>query len=580
MTTTNNEQKVYNAQIENIYQTIPTHLATSVSVSILVAWLLWSEENSTALIIWLFVGSLSIGLRLASLHAFNKIKDNYQGSLKNWAWLAVFQLSFYGLMWGLVPVLFVDIGTDPTEKVIVAYFFSSFILIGQAVTYCAYRPMWFSYAIPASGAMLLMLIVDNTPGSNIWALYLVLLIIFCISSLQKNHRSIMEEIKLKLEYAELVPMLRQEKEKADRANLSKSTFLASASHDLRQPVHAMNLFIEMLQKKPIPDDAKMLVDRIASSAINLKSLFSSLLDISSLDAGSVDVNKKVINVAGCVEAVSALHALEIAERKLALHNDVQDLNVFTDPVLLGRILSNLLVNAIRYTDQGSITITVKTVDQFAVISIDDTGKGISAENLKHIFDEFIQLHNPERDRNKGLGLGLAICRRLANLLGTDIVVRSKLGEGSSFSLALPLDDRKEQGGASKASASDDIDLSQYAVMIVDDEKDIRDAMPMLLESWGCQKVAAVNGDEEANRAISSDFIPDLVISDFRLRNNCTGLQVIEGISELLGYRVRAILITGDTGPESLLKIRESGISVLHKPVAAADLRSAIRDVLL
>ncbi|WP_101759130.1 hybrid sensor histidine kinase/response regulator [Oceanicoccus sp. KOV_DT_Chl] len=497
-----NEQKIYNAQIEIIYQTIPIHLFTSGSVSLLVAWAVWSQENSLGLTLWLIAGAISIGLRYWSYRAFNMTQHEPLQPLTKWAWLALLQLLVYGFMWGMMPVFFVDLAKDDTAKIIVAYFFTAFIMIGQAVTYSSYKPMWFAYALPATGSMITMLLLHDAADSNLWALYLLMLVLFCISSLQKNHRSIVEVIKLKLEYADLMQQLQQEKEKADRANQSKSTFLASASHDLRQPVHAMNLFIEMLKKKTLPSDATLLIDRIAVSATSLQGLFNSLLDISSLDAGTIEVNNKATNIATLIADLIALNTPEAEKKGLQLRADTDDVNIITDPVLLLRILSNLLTNAINHTDQGSIAVKAKTTDQWVTISITDTGKGIAAKNITHIFDEFSQLHNPERDRNKGLGLGLAICKRLAQLLETDITVSSQEGQGSTFSIKLSLANNTEKIAYDDASVDEEFWIGNVSIMIVDDEKDIREAMPMLLESWGCQQAIAVSDIKEAENAIN------------------------------------------------------------------------------
>lgn len=573
-------KKIYDAQVEIIYQQIPTNLLPAIIITSVVSWTVWSAENAVGLTLWLVANYFCIALRFLSYKAFNKRTLEPEKSLVNWARLALFQLLIYGILWGLMPILFVDFGSENVVSSLAVYFFATAGMIGLTVSHSSFKPIWFAYVIPAAGSMITLLFLSSHAGTNLMALYLILFVFFLYFMMSRNHRSFREVILLKFEYSDLLVSLQKEKEKSDLANINKSTFLASASHDLRQPVHAMNLFIEMLQKKQLPDDAKLLINRIASSATNLQSLFNSLLDISSLDAGTVDINRKVINIAECLDDLYSLHAPEIENKKLDMHIDASNITVFTDPVLLTRILSNLLVNAINYTDHGSVTLSAEVVDQSVLISVKDTGKGISEENLEYIFDEFRQLHNPERDRNKGLGLGLAICRRLAAMLGTEITVTSKLGKGSSFSLVLPLDNRKKERAAIKEAAPAEIELSPYAIMIVDDEKDIRDAMPMLLASWGCQNVAAVSDEAEAKAAIEAGFAPDLVVADYRLRDNYTGLKVVELVSALLGYKVRAILITGDTAPESLLKIRESGLATLHKPIIINQLKSAIAEALL
>ncbi|WP_101759131.1 hybrid sensor histidine kinase/response regulator [Oceanicoccus sp. KOV_DT_Chl] len=574
------EQQIYNAQVEIIYEQIPTNLFPAIVITSVLSWTIWSTENSYHLTLWLLANFTSIGLRFFSYLSFKNRKAAENQPLNGWARLAFIQLLAYGILWGLMPILFTDINSNQSINLLAVYFFTTAGMIGLTVSHSSFKPMWFAYVIPAAGSMIALLFFSSYPGTNLMALYLILFVFFLFFMMQRNHKSFREIILLKLEYADLMLSLQREKEKSDIANISKSTFLAAASHDLRQPVHAMNLFIEMLQNKSLPDDASLLIDRIATSAASLQSLFNSLLDISSLDAGTVDVNIKNVNIANYIKDLVALHTPEIEEIGLQIEVDVDNVCVLTDPVLLTRILSNLLSNAINHTGHGKITVSAKEQGQSVVVSVKDTGKGIAAENIANIFDEFKQLHNPERDRNKGLGLGLAICSRLATLLDTKINVTSVPEQGSTFSLTLNLGDINEQYVATHKTATTNILLDQYSILIVDDEKDIREAMPMLLDSWGCQNIRAVSDLHETKETIENGFIPDLIISDFRLRNNISGLEVIDHVSALLGYKVRAILITGDTAPESLLRIREAGLIALHKPIISNQLKEAINHALL
>lgn len=574
------EQKIYNAQVEIIYQQIPTNLFPAILITAAVSWTIWTPDNSPQLAVWLLANFLSIGLRFCSYWAFNNRQEEADRPLNGWANLAFIQLLLYGIIWALMPLLFTDTNSNSSINLLAVYFFATAGMIGLTVSHSSFKLMWFAYVVPAAGAMITLLLISPRQGTDLMALYLMLFVFFLFFMMRRSHKSFHEIIELKLEYAELMLSLQKEKEKSDKANVSKSTFLASASHDLRQPVHAMNLFIEMLQKKPLPKEARLLIDKIANCASSLQSLFSSLLDISSLDAGTIDVSVKGINLKHYITDLVALHTPGIEGKGLQMKVDVADVTVLTDPVLLTRILSNLLSNAFHHTDQGRIEITAEVREQAVIVCVNDTGKGISAENIEHIFNEFKQLHNPERDRNKGLGLGLAICRRLAALLETEIQVKSILGKGSSFSLALKLVDSVSKSISLREELITDIRLDQYAIMIVDDEDDIRDAMPMLLESWGCQNVVAVSDNKEAQQAIESGFIPDLIISDFRLKNHLSGLEVIDVVSGLIGYKARAILITGDTAQASLKKIQQAGLIALHKPIMPDQLKTAISKALL
>ncbi|ARN75132.1 hybrid sensor histidine kinase/response regulator [Oceanicoccus sagamiensis] len=574
------EQQIFNAQVSTFYQQIPANLLPAVLISTLVTITIWEPQSRAGLSLWLAANYLFFLLRLFSFQRFNRTEIRDTLSIKAWADMAFFQLLLYGIIWALLPLCFPTMENTPTSTLLAVYFFATTAIIGLSISHSSFKPMWFAFVIPASCALIYRLISSSIDGSNMLAVYLLLFNLFLFSMMNRHHKSFRETTLLQTEYAKLMTKLQREKEKSDKANINKSTFLASASHDLRQPVHAMNLFIEMLQKQSLPADITLLISRIASSANNLQSLFNSLLDISRLDAGTVDINKKTMDLRSAVDELITLHLPEIEDKGLSISNAINERYIYSDPILVNRILSNLLINAIHYTDSGSLEIgSQATADDRIQVSITDTGKGIAPEHLETIFEEFKQLHNPERDRNKGLGLGLAICNRLAHLLDTAIEVESTLGQGSCFSLAL----EKDHSGIETAPTAikpRTMDLQPYSIMIIDDEKDILDAMPMLLSSWGCGEVAAVADDIEALQAMDQGFFPDLVISDYRLRDHLTGLDVIEAISQRIGYPVRAVLITGDTAVDSLKKVSDSGLKVLHKPIKTAELEQAIMEALL
>ncbi|ARN75131.1 hybrid sensor histidine kinase/response regulator [Oceanicoccus sagamiensis] len=572
------EKAVFNARIELIYQTFPTHTFTAVTVSLLFVFVMWSTVSPGLLISWFFVVNLFSVFRVYSWKKFNLYRLAGNDSLKPWAWLSIFHTAAAGVIWGLVPIMFVDIAEDSMSQVIISFFFPTFVMIGQAVTYSSFKPMWYAYAIPANGLMIGHLILDQNPDTNMWALALILVTAFCIAALERNYNAIMKAIHLKLQYADLMNSVKAAKEKADQANHSKSIFLASASHDLRQPVHAMNLFIEMLQKKTMPDNARQLVDRIATCARSLQSLFNSLLDISNLDAGTIEYQPKPVRAASYINALVALHRPEAEEQKLQLEADVDDIVLQTDPVLLTRILSNLIANAINHSGSGVIRLSTRQEQQAASISVEDTGRGIPPEELEHIFDEFKQLHNPERDRNKGLGLGLSICARLAKLMGTEIQVESTLNQGSRFFFSLPIADSSQTLSPVEASGSA-LDFSQLSALVLDDEETIREAMAMLLRDWGCQQVASAGDLQQAQALLHNGFIPQLIISDYRLRNHETGVDAVMALRAQLADEVTAILVTGDTSPQSLGAIQSSQITTLHKPVDTQQLKSTIAALL-
>ncbi len=578
-------QQIFRAQVTAIYDHTLANLLPAFIISSLVVLAIWNNKYAYELLSWLALNFAFIAIRLYSYRQFSREEKTEQRQYISWANKSFYIQLAYGLLWAALPIFYTDLSTTPASTLLAIYFFAITGMIGFTISHYSFFSMWLAFVIPTTGAMCYVLFSSPVDDTNMMAVYLFLFNFFLFSMMNRNHKSLQETTLLKNEYAHLMTRLKVEKDKAERANLNKSKFLASASHDLRQPIHAMNLFIEMLQKQSLAADVSNLITRIANSANNLHSLFNSLLDISRLDAGTIDINVVPVKLDRICEEVIEVYTPDAQAKELTIASDLNEQFILTDPVYLTRIISNLINNAVNNTESGKITLLSEACDDQVRITIEDTGKGIPADDLERIFDEFKQLDNPERDRNKGLGLGLAICKRLATLLGTRIEVSSQLGKGSKFSILVPKSNQQEYNAHQEpAELSQNhlgaSDLAPYSIMIIDDEQDILDAMPLILASWGCQEIAAVSSDQEAMQAMDDEFYPDLVISDYRLRDNLTGLDVLRQISNRLGYPVRAILISGDTAPESLTSMKDSGLTLLHKPIHSKQLEQAVIKALL
>ena len=264
-------------------------------------------------------------------------------------------------------------------------------------------------------------------------LLLMLLYIVAMSGLGiRNNQGFKELVLLRIKASALADDLRKQKELAEQANLAKSHFLAAASHDLRQPIHALGLFVGALRGVQLPPEGIHFVDRIEQSTIAMDSLFSAILDISRLDAGVVEVKLETFAIQPLLARICADQMTEAAQKSIALVQKHCGLTVRTDPLLLERILRNILSNAVRHTDSGRVIVGCRRRNDMVRVELWDTGPGIAVGDRERIFQEYFQLDNPERDREKGLGLGLAIVRRLASLIGCPISLRSEVGRGHAF----------------------------------------------------------------------------------------------------------------------------------------------------
>ncbi|UXN74962.1 ATP-binding protein [Devosia sp. A8/3-2] len=368
----------------------------------------------------------------------------------------------------------------------------------------------------------------------------------------------------------LIGDLEQQRDRARAADRSKSRFLAAASHDLRQPVHAMSLFVEALSVMArrgdvLATEARNIAGRLRTVIGNFGGVLDGLLDISRLDAGVVKMQKEPVALAPLLDDLKGEFAAIARERGLEWRVVFSTGWVETDPALLRRILGNLLANAFRYTSAGKVLLGVRHRSEHFEIAVLDTGVGIPDDRVEAIFDEFVQLPNAEK---QGSGLGLSIVRRTARLLGHDLHLRSEEGRGSVFSIAIPAASPRAPEQAIAQDAAD----TELDIAVIDDDQHALDGPANLLAIWG-HRVWKGNSAEQLIAAM--DGTPDLLITDYRLADSITGIQAAEAVWRHLGQAVPVIIVTGDTAPDRLREASASGHMLLHKPVDADALKQAI-----
>jgi two-component system, sensor histidine kinase len=321
------------------------------------------------------------------------------------------------------------------------------------------------------------------------------------------------------------------------------------------------------------------IGNIRRSVDAMEELFNALLDISRLDAGVVQPHITTIPLAEVFDWVRFEYAPVARQKRLSLRVAKTSLFVHSDPALLARLIRNLLSNAVRYTDRGGVVLGCRRAGAEVRIEVWDTGKGIPADRHDEIFQEFYQLHNPERDRRKGLGLGLAIVSRLAKLLNYRVTLRSELGKGSMFALTLPRGRREDLAPPESSPESAAFDLSQSLVLVIDDEAAVREGMATLLRKWKCDVLTAGSGVEMKSKLVELQRLPDLIVSDYRLRGGENGIEVVEMLRSEFNIDIPALLVTGDTAPDRLRDAEASGLPILHKPLNPARLRTLIANLL-
>jgi signal transduction histidine kinase/CheY-like chemotaxis protein len=381
-------------------------------------------------------------------------------------------------------------------------------------------------------------------------------------------------------YATLERKVEERTRQLEAANLAKSRFLAAASHDLRQPLQALGMFVAQLNERMRAAERRQIVQRIETALAAMNELFTALLDISKLDAGVLKPQITEFPVNRLLNQVETTFAGVAREKGLSLRIIPSRCWIRSDFILLQRIICNLVSNAARYTNRGGIVVGCRLRGATLNIEVWDTGIGIPADQHQSIFDEFYRLGELDKDRRGGLGLGLAIVHRLCGLLDHPVSLTSKVGKGSRFVVAVPCAPAGAVIEAPKAAIRPAaFGASQIkTVWIIDDDPLVRDGMGSLLKSWGC-RVVVLGADRDFGSADVGNQTPDLIVSDYHLAAGKTGVEVAGRLRAMYGAKIPVFLMSGDTSPELLRAVRASGYHLLHKPVEPMELRGLLSHAL-
>ena len=391
------------------------------------------------------------------------------------------------------------------------------------------------------------------------------------------------EARVQAKSRELVTALdhmRDARDRADTANRAKTGFLAAASHDLRQPIHALGLYMGALRQRTTDPVAREIVDRMDHSVGALDSLLDSLLDISRIDAGALVPRPVAFDLGALIRRLGDEFAADAAERGLRLSTRIGgegSARAWSDPMLVERLLRNLIANAVKYTRRGGVLVTCRARRDVHGpkwrVEVWDTGPGIASEEQERVFEEFYQAGNPERDRRGGMGLGLSIVRRLAQLLMLPLALHSVPGRGTRFVVVLPATEAQTPPVAEPVEPTP---LHGLRIAVIEDDAEVRGAMRSLLGGWGCDVIDGADCEEILRRQGTS--APHALVADLRLRGGRDGITEAQRLRAAFGAAVPVLLVSGDTAPERVRLMEASGLPWLAKPVQAARLRAWLAQV--
>jgi two-component system, sensor histidine kinase len=385
-------------------------------------------------------------------------------------------------------------------------------------------------------------------------------------------KQVVAGVEIRFQNEELIYELDAARRTAEAANHAKSRLLAVASHDLRQPLHALTILSGLLKRYATSEKVGEVAQQIIRSVDSLERLFSSLLDLSRLDVGAMQPELRPVSLRAIVDQLRVEFRPRAEAKGLRFEAGGCEAMIVTDPVLLERILRNLIDNAIKYTERGRVELACEQRSDALVVRVADTGPGIRPEDREAIFKEFYQ-GSGGKHRETGLGLGLAIVERLTGLLEYTIETESEVGVGTAFRLVIPR--RFISTGASESGTEPregaGVALQGFCIVYVDDDVQVHAAMSLLFREWGCEAVIASTLAQAQTQLRERGIRPEAVLSDYSLAGNTTGFAVIEALRQEYGA-LPAAIITGETGPRAREKLKSSEYPVLLKPVQPDELR--------
>jgi signal transduction histidine kinase/CheY-like chemotaxis protein len=579
-------QRVLREHVASVYDTYSASTLTHLCFVAVFGAILYAQLHDPRLLFWM------AGIVLADVYVFftprwyparPAVESPY------WARKISRLVTLVSMVTAVVPWLVVPAGNLPMTSLLMAVIVGSCARASQSLW--PLKPALFGYTLPMSLGMITALAWQGD-GLHLFlaaagAAYLMLTLHAGI----RQHRLLTDSLMLRFENEALAARLGEQIAATERASLEKTRFLGTASHDLRQPLHAIALFGAALENELRHRPEGRNAERLMRAVNALGASLDTMLDVSRLDAGVVVPEVQAVQLDALFLPLNHTFSARAEQKSLQLRVRASGLWVRSDPQLLHRMLSNLMDNALKYTASGGVTVIARDRGETVWIEVRDTGIGIAPEQSGRIFEEFYQVDNPGRDRSRGLGIGLSIVQRLSRLLGHPVQMHSRLGRGTHFRLVVQA--ANAQAGAlagpfSPQAAATDAGEQRHRgaarlparVLLLDDEQEIREAMTGLLRSHAVE-ARAVDDEAAAARALAQahgEGRPfELLLCDYRLADGVDGLDVGLRLSRNGGRATPLLLITGETSPDRLQRVRESRVPVLFKPVVADRLLEAMSE---
>ena len=534
-------------------------------------YLLHDHVSPTRWLPWLIFALLGVSIVPPAVAMWLRRRQTPSFNAKRWERLLTLQAVFGGGAWGAGGILLFPPHSVAHQLIVLIFMLAGATLLSISLAALA-RPFYAALLPLLLPITISFLTASDQPLLAVCPLiYGVTLAYFY----RINHGILLEALRLRFELAASAAALAEQKTRAEEANLAKSRFIAAASHDLRQPLHAQGLFLSELKERSRNTALAPIVQQLDASTEHMRQLFGALLDLSKLDAAAVNPCITDFALQPIFDQLMIDYAGRALDKKLRFQVVRSALLVRSDPLLLTRILRNLVENAVLHTAAGGVLLGCRRREGQVLIQVYDTGPGIPLDLQTEIFREFYQAPASKADASTGVGLGLAIVERLSGLLGHTIEVRSAVGRGTCFSVALPRSAQILQPAGEAVVAPPDTDtLVGTRILMIDDDPLVREAMMLLLTAWGCrvQTLASLSTKNFGRRLATK---PDAIVADYYLSGDQNGIDVIARVERHFRTAIPAVIITGETAPERLSLMLNSRFPVLHKPVPPDKLRDAL-----
>lgn len=567
------DDRISHEVLDPVFHIVRRDSLSNILVPIIVISAMWSEINHDVLIAWCLLITIGLVINYAIARTYLRHELSHSEA-KKWARRLSMVSLYFGVLWAAAVFLFY-VDSSVVHQVFM-YTLAVVLSIGSVISGLYWFPLFYLFAIPIMTSFVMRLAMDGSYAYLALAALMLWASVAMFGFARMLNNTVRSETRLRLESALLNEALELKTAEAEKAVLEKSKFLAVASHDLRQPVHSLSLFIDVLKESKTDEERYRMFPHIDSSLDAMRKLFDALLDISRLDADAVKPKYNHFHLAEILKKLADEFRPAANKKNLKLKVHAPPMVVVSDCLLLERVLRNLLSNAIRYTEAGGILLSCRQRGDEALVQVWDTGIGIPDECKDKVFVEFQQLHSSNRDRAEGIGLGLALVKRLCDLLKQPITLDSRLGRGTVFSVHLT----RGSLGALTRQQSEKMtpvwDLTGRHILVIDDEQGTLQAMHALLSKWGCHVVTAETLEQAIADLTKHDIIPELILSDLQLGDGKTGIDALDKLREKYGSSVAGIVISGDTDPRHLNIVKDSGYTLLHKPLKPLHLRTLLQ----